>query len=129
MDRKARKEREARLHEIMAAEFAGIITPDEREQMIQDLFKDLCKLPELPHITAKLTCLHGRPTLETARQAGELLIEAKQRLEHGQWSEWVKTHTSLSFRTAQVYIQVATHLRDKPTPTDLTIEQFLKTIC
>jgi hypothetical protein len=39
--------------------------------------------------------------------AGELLIEAKGQLDHGQWLPWLAGHCSISERTAQLYMRVA----------------------
>jgi hypothetical protein len=39
--------------------------------------------------------------------AGELLIEAKGKLAHGQWLPWIQDHCTISERTAQLYMRVA----------------------
>jgi Protein of unknown function (DUF3102) len=39
--------------------------------------------------------------------AGELLIEAKGQVPHGQWLLWLKDHCSLSERTCQFYMRLA----------------------
>jgi Protein of unknown function (DUF3102) len=39
--------------------------------------------------------------------AGELLIEAKGQLKHGQWLPWLRDHCTISERTAQLYMRVA----------------------
>ncbi len=39
--------------------------------------------------------------------AGELLIEAKDQVPHGQWLPWLREHCSLSERTCQLYMRVA----------------------
>jgi hypothetical protein len=41
------------------------------------------------------------------RRAGELLIEAKYSIEHGDWTVWLGTNFDLSERTAQRYMQLA----------------------
>jgi hypothetical protein len=46
-------------------------------------------------------------SVEHAMAAGDLLIEAKAQLKHGQWGEWLQTFCSLSERTAQRYIRLA----------------------
>lgn len=45
-----------------------------------------------------------------AREAGELLIEAKAQVEHGQWSDWLKANVQFSERTAQGYMRLAREL-------------------
>jgi hypothetical protein len=39
--------------------------------------------------------------------AGELLIEAKAQLKHGQWLPWLRDHVEISERTAQLYMRLA----------------------
>jgi hypothetical protein len=39
--------------------------------------------------------------------AGELLIEAKAKVPHGQWLPWLKDNCSMSERTAQLYMRLA----------------------
>jgi hypothetical protein len=44
-----------------------------------------------------------------AMAAGDLLIEAKTLLEHGQWLPWLAEHCAISERTAQAYMRLARH--------------------
>ena len=39
--------------------------------------------------------------------AGELLIEAKRQVPHGQWLPWLRSTCGLSERTAQAYMRLA----------------------
>ena len=48
---------------------------------------------------------------EYAVQAGELLLQAKAAVGHGQWLAWVEAHCTFSQRTAQVYTQLARKTR------------------
>jgi len=46
--------------------------------------------------------------IEHARKAGQLLIDAKRQLKHGQWARWVSEHLrDVSVRTLQNYMQLA----------------------
>lgn len=45
--------------------------------------------------------------LEHGRHCGELLIEAKAQLPHGEWEQWVAAHCTFQLRTAQEYMRVA----------------------
>jgi hypothetical protein len=45
--------------------------------------------------------------VEHAIAAGELLIEAKEKLQHGQWLTWLEEHCGLSERSARRYMRVA----------------------
>ena len=42
-----------------------------------------------------------------AMAAGDLLIEAKAQLKHGQWLPWLAKHCVISERTAQLYVKLA----------------------
>jgi hypothetical protein len=39
--------------------------------------------------------------------AGDLLLEAKAQLPHGQWAEWLEANCAASARTARAYMQLA----------------------
>jgi hypothetical protein len=41
--------------------------------------------------------------------AGDLLIEAKKQLKHGQWLPWLEQYCALSRRTVQLYMKLAEH--------------------
>jgi hypothetical protein len=45
--------------------------------------------------------------LEHYRQAGQMLIEAKDQLAHGAWGRWLAKNFDLSARTAQDYMRLA----------------------
>src|SRR5258708_17824711 len=64
--------------------------------------------------------------------AGDLLIEAKKKLPHGEWLPWLTLHCEVSERTAQVYMQLArkrTEIEANPQRaadlTDLTVRKML----
>jgi hypothetical protein len=49
-----------------------------------------------------------RKGLEHARNAGELLVEARRQIPHGRWLSWLNTHCpGVTARTAQRYMRVA----------------------
>ena len=57
---------------------------------------------------------HHRAALDAAGTAtrhamtcGEMLIEAKKELSHGEWLPWLKEHCEISERTAQAYMRIA----------------------
>jgi hypothetical protein len=55
--------------------------------------------------TAVSTAL--KDSVKHAIAAGELLLEAKSQLAHGQWLPWLRDHCAISERTAQLYMRVA----------------------
>jgi hypothetical protein len=46
-------------------------------------------------------------SVDHAMTAGDLLIEAKAQLKHGQWLPWLTEHCAMSERTAQLYMRIA----------------------
>ncbi len=50
---------------------------------------------------------HAKSALEHARQAGELLQQAKQQIPHGEWLPWLSANCRVSARQAQKYLKVA----------------------
>jgi hypothetical protein len=49
----------------------------------------------------------ARQALEHARRAGELLIQAKALVAHGQWLPWLQTNCECAERTATAYMKIA----------------------
>jgi hypothetical protein len=46
-------------------------------------------------------------SLEHYRRAGEMLLEAKAQLAHGEWGPWLKRHFALSSTSALAYMKLA----------------------
>lgn len=46
-------------------------------------------------------------TLERAKQAGEMLMEAKRLAGHGNWLPWLETHCRVSASMAEKYVKIA----------------------
>ena len=72
-----------------------------------------------------------RSAVEHAVRAGELLIEAKAGLAHGQWLPWLEGHCGVSERTAQAYMRLARELpklepEDAQRVADLPLREALK---
>lgn len=49
----------------------------------------------------------GAMALTTARNTGDLLIEAKSKLPHGQFSRWIDEHCEITARYAQISMQIS----------------------
>tara|TARA_R110000803_G_C11936027_1_gene315993 strand:- start:545 stop:1117 length:573 start_codon:yes stop_codon:yes gene_type:complete len=68
--------------------------------------------------------------LRLAIKCGELLNEAKEKVPHGDWLNWVETNLTVGHRQAQKLMRVAANrdkiLADANSPTYLTIEGALK---
>jgi hypothetical protein len=54
----------------------------------------------------------ARSALDHARNAGVLLLAAKDRVEHGDWESWLRVNFRGSQRTAQVYMRIAARWDD-----------------
>src|SRR5262245_40621328 len=48
-----------------------------------------------------------KSSVEHAIKAGDLLLEAKAQIKHGQWLPWLQEHCELSERSAQLYMRIA----------------------
>src|SRR5262245_21116834 len=48
-----------------------------------------------------------KSAVEHAMATGDLLIEAKSQLDHGEWSPWLREHCEISERTARLYMRLA----------------------
>ena len=48
-----------------------------------------------------------RSAVDSARAAGDLLIQIRKQIGHGNWTEWLKQHWNHSDRVAQKYMQIA----------------------
>lgn len=74
----------------------------------------------------------AREALEHARRAGELLIEAKSVVEHGQWLPWLAANVPFSERTAQGYMRLASRWSEleakSATVADLPLRAALKAL-
>jgi hypothetical protein len=76
---------------------------------------DLSHSDSLDDLAAGIKAEHEETTgalksaLDHAINAGELLIEAKSQLKHGQWLPWLRDHCAMPERTAQFYIHLARH--------------------
>jgi len=69
---------------------------------------------------------HSKSMLEAARIAGEALIEAKKQLAHGQFKQWVEANTTVSYRQAAKYMQVAKCAPQGTFDPDMGINAFLE---
>jgi hypothetical protein len=93
-------------------------------------------VPHLSELADKINAEHQqaetalRAGLGHAKNAGELLIEAKRQCRHGEWLPWLKKNVHFSERTAQAYIRVAKRWSELETKAqglaDLTFEDGLK---
>ncbi len=85
-------------------------TDSHRNAEVRGLLAPLATLDEL---AVKINDEHRqaeaavRTAVEHVVRAGDLLIEAKGRCEHGKWGYWVADNCKFSDRTARMYMRVA----------------------
>jgi hypothetical protein len=89
----------------------------------------------LTDLAARIQALHQattenlRRSVENAMACGDLLIEAKAQLKHGQWLPWLQDHCLISERTAQLYMRTAKNraiieaMAKSATVADLTLNE------
>jgi hypothetical protein len=67
----------------------------------------------LPELAARIRAEHAatgaalKSSIDHSIAAGELLIEAKAKVPHGQWLPWLRDNCAISERTAQLYMRLA----------------------
>ena len=69
--------------------------------------------------------------VEHAIAAGALLLEAKEKLQHGQWLPWLEEHCGLSERSARRYMRLARNkdkLGENGHVSDLSLRGALDTL-
>ena len=82
--------------------------------MTADLTTTTCTTPARLHdlaerIAAEHTACESaaRDSLAHAHRAGELLLEAKREVGHGEWLPWLRDNCAFAERTAQLYMRIA----------------------
>jgi hypothetical protein len=70
-----------------------------------------------------------RQAVEHAIAAGELLIEAKKQVKHGEWQTWLMANCDISERTVQAYMKLArAPLEKRNAVADLPLREALASI-
>ena len=88
----------------------------------------------LPDLAARIRAEHEAVSahfanaLEHAVAAGDLLIEAKARLGHGEWLPWLEANCRVPERTCQHYMRLARRIDKSATLADLTVTEALDLI-
>jgi hypothetical protein len=83
----------------------------------------------LSDLAARIKAAHekAKSGLAAAMDAGDLLVEAKERMDRGQWVPWLMDHCDISERTAQRYMRLARNraimLPKNDTVADLSINK------
>ena len=77
-------------------------------------------------IRAEHEAIHGmlHATVDRAMAAGDLLLEAKVLVKHGEWLPWLKERCEISERTAQLYMRCAKHRTTIESRKSATVADF-----
>lgn len=68
---------------------------------------DLGELAERINMRVQAAEDRAKKAVEYAIEAGQLLIEAKSLVQHGQWEQWLTDNCRVAPRTAQAYMRLA----------------------
>ena len=74
---------------------------------------DITTSNRLPERAARIRAEHEacgaalKRGLQHAAAAGNMLIEAKAQLKHGEWLPWLRNHCGIPERTARRYMEIA----------------------
>lgn len=76
---------------------------------------------------------HAAGMVHAAVRAGELLMQAKAAVPHGEWGQWLAEHCTIAPRTAQAYMRLAEALptlppQDAQRVADLPLREALNAI-
>ena len=71
---------------------------------------------------------YKRNTIKHAIRCGELLLEMKQRVGHGNWLAWVEEHFEASERTARNYMEIAKSAAVADLSDDTTMRSALRAL-
>ncbi len=71
---------------------------------------------------------HKRNTIQHAIRCGELLLEMKRRVGHGNWLAWVGEHFEASERTARNYMEIAKSAAVADLKDDTTMRSTLRAL-
>jgi hypothetical protein len=82
----------------------NVISPPAIVRPAEDTLDALAKQINAAHEAATESISRG---LLQARHSGQLLLQAKAKLSHGQWLPWLREKTNVSERLAQQYMKIA----------------------
>jgi hypothetical protein len=75
--------------------------------------------------THALAMQHAGKAVGFAIACGELLLEAKARVPHGQWLPWLRANVAFGERSAQGYMRIARRLPNPQRVADLPLRRVL----
>jgi hypothetical protein len=109
--------------EVEQSESAGDIGGGGTDLLRTD--DDLVRAINAEHIHVET---HKHKTIGHAIRCGELLLEMKQRVGHGNWLAWVDEHFEASERTARNYMEIAKSAAVADLDADTTMRSALRAL-
>lgn len=109
-------------------------SPDCRTLFAESMPVLAVDAPPLDLLVAQINLAHAEASayagkaIARALEAGDLLIQAKARVQHGEWQSWLREHCpSIAPRTVQNYMRIARELPvEKRIDAHLTVNGALK---
>ena len=68
---------------------------------------DLPDLLDAIHMEHDRAIRSAKTTIDHATRCGNMLLAAKEKVQHGDWEQWIDANTTLSSRNAQRYMRIA----------------------
>ena len=99
----------------------------ELTKLTEDL--KMTELTQLSSLAKRINLEHTQceekltKALYHAYQCGVLLTEAKQKVSHGKWSQWLKENCTVSQRMAQKYMKIASSYSLETLPASVSIRK------
>jgi hypothetical protein len=85
--------------------------------------------PDLDELAQKINVEHSsaQTAMQSALRAGQYLLQAKEQVPRGKWSQWLAAHCpDVSVRTAQYYMRIASECEKHPQRTDTILAGSLR---
>lgn len=126
-DRRRSPRGQADTHRLARARTAGALAHHDRAPGSEPVRSD-------EEIAREINTEHGqvethkRNTIQHAIRCGELLLEMKRRVGHGNWLAWVAEHFEASERTARNYMEIAKSAAVADLSDDTTMRSALRTL-
>lgn len=92
-----------------AKTLGGEAPPAEKEPIEGELVDTVAETVNKLHEEAKSSAVDA---VKKAVECGEVLIEQKLSLKHGEWGDWISENLSFSEQTARLYIKAAKSAKD-----------------
>jgi hypothetical protein len=107
---------------------------DKQQEVDDTMSTDVAASNSLADLAASIRAEHQgaraaiKRGIEHAMAAGDLLIEAKAQVPHGQWLLWLREHCDVPERTASHYMRLARRRAEIGKVADLTVQEAVAAV-